>query len=65
MFWRTCIQEILEFQYLRVSSLAFLDADDAWDKMKLDKQIKYIMNGNFDLVHCKTEYMDALGKKLE
>ncbi len=43
--------------------LAFLDADDAWDKMKLDKQIKHIMNGNFDLVHCKTEYMDALGEK--
>jgi len=44
--------------------IAFLDADDLWEKDKLDKQIKVIREKtNIGLVFTATQYIDEEGKK--
>ena len=43
--------------------LAFLDADDIWDKDKLKLQIDYITKSEIDFLHCDAEYIDNMGKK--
>jgi glycosyltransferase involved in cell wall biosynthesis len=43
--------------------IALLDADDIWDKDKLTKQISFLENGNFDLVHTNRFFIDDATKK--
>ena len=43
--------------------IAFLDADDIWLPKKLETQIKFIENTNFDLVYCDAEFFgETYGK---
>lgn len=44
--------------------IAFLDADDLWDREKLAKQVPLFSNPNVGLVYCAVEYIDEAGKSL-
>jgi glycosyltransferase involved in cell wall biosynthesis len=44
--------------------IAFLDADDLWDREKLAKQVPLFANPNVGLVYCAVEYIDEAGKSL-
>lgn len=43
--------------------IAFLDADDIWDKEKLEKQINFIKKGNYTFVYTGYEFADEEGNK--
>ncbi|WP_286259766.1 glycosyltransferase family 2 protein [Pseudoalteromonas apostichopi] len=38
--------------------IAFLDADDLWEPDKLEKQIKYMKDGSFPIVHTSYSFID-------
>lgn len=44
--------------------IAFLDADDLWDREKLAKQVPLFDNPNVGLVYCAVEYIDEAGTSL-
>ena len=44
--------------------VAFLDADDLWDRTKLAKQVPLFANPAVGLVYCAVEYVDEAGKSL-
>lgn len=44
--------------------LTFLDSDDIWIKDKLEKQIKFIKENDYDFVYCNFRYMSDDGKKI-
>ena len=43
--------------------LAFLDADDLWEKNKIEKQITHIEKEQLDVAYCKIEFINSSGKK--
>lgn len=43
--------------------IAFLDADDIWDKEKLEKQINFIKKGNYTFAYTGYEFADEEGNK--
>lgn len=43
--------------------IAFLDADDLWKKEKLEKQIKFMKENNYDFTFTGYEFADENGKK--
>ena len=43
--------------------IAFLDADDLWQKEKLEKQIKFAKKNNYDFTFTGYEFMNENGKK--
>lgn len=44
--------------------IAFLDSDDLWKKEKLEKQINFMENNNYDLTYSKFERIDEESKSL-
>jgi glycosyltransferase involved in cell wall biosynthesis len=44
--------------------IAFLDADDLWDREKLAKQLPLFAAADVGLVHCAVEYIDEGGRPL-
>jgi len=44
--------------------VAFLDADDLWDREKLAKQVPLFANPDVGLVYCAVEYIDETGASL-
>ena len=38
--------------------IAFLDADDLWEPQKLEKQVRFMVNGNFPIVHTSYSFID-------
>lgn len=38
--------------------ISFLDADDLWDKRKLEKQIKYMKDNNYYFTYTAFKYVD-------
>jgi len=44
--------------------IAFLDADDLWEREKLAKQVPLFANPNVGLVYCAVEYIDEAGHSL-
>lgn len=44
--------------------IAFLDSDDLWNKDKLEKQISFIKNNNYEFTYTDYEFADEKGKKL-
>lgn len=42
--------------------LTFLDSDDIWLEEKLEKQIKFIKQNNYEFVYCNFKYMSDDGK---
>ena len=44
--------------------IAFLDADDLWDKTKLDKQIQFMKKNHYDFTYTKYEEINEDGKSL-
>ena len=49
----------------RGSYIAFLDADDLWEKYKLSKQIKLFSSIDIGVVFSKARYIDAEGKNID
>ena len=43
--------------------LAFLDADDLWDKDKLKFQVEFLEKEKLDFLGCNAEYIDSSGKR--
>ena len=48
----------------RGALIAFLDADDLWDREKLAKQVPLFANPSVGLVYCAVEYIDEAGRSL-
>lgn len=44
--------------------IAILDSDDAWEKDKLEKQIKCQIRTNGDIIYTGSAFMDSEGKRL-
>lgn len=45
--------------------IAFQDSDDEWHSDKLEKQLKYLVEGNFDIVSCKlNQYLNDKFKRI-
>lgn len=44
--------------------IAFLDADDLWDKTKLDKQIQFMKKNHYDFTYTNYEEINEDGKSL-
>ncbi len=44
--------------------IAFLDADDLWDREKLAKQVPLFANPSVGIVYCAVEYIDEAGASL-
>ncbi len=45
--------------------IAFLDSDDTWDPLKLEKQLKYMLDNNYCASHTGYNRVDAEGKLLQ
>ncbi len=45
--------------------VAFLDADDQWEKTKLEKQILLFQNQDTGVVYSRAQYIDAAGHPME
>lgn len=45
--------------------IAFIDADDIWDKKKLEKQINFMKENNFYISHTSYKVIDMSGKLLK
>lgn len=45
--------------------IAFLDADDLWKNEKLEKQIKFMKENNYDFTFTGYEFADESGNKLD
>ena len=45
--------------------IAFLDSDDTWEPLKLEKQLKYMLENNYCASHTNYNRVDADGKLLE
>ena len=45
--------------------IAFLDADDLWKNEKLEKQIKFMEENNYDFTFTGYEFADESGNKLD
>lgn len=43
--------------------LAFLDADDIWDKNKLKYQVEFMEKDELDFMGCNAQYIDSIGKR--
>ena len=47
--------------------IAFLDSDDVWHKEKLEKQLKFMMENNYDISHSSYEIInkkdEVIGKR--
>lgn len=43
--------------------IALLDSDDVWERSKLSKQMKLMMQENLELVYCHSKELDALEGK--
>ena len=44
--------------------IAFQDSDDYWKPDKLDKQIRFMQDGNYDFVYCAMEMNDIRGQRI-
>lgn len=44
--------------------LTFLDSDDIWLDKKLEKQLKFIQENNYEFVYCSYRYMSDDGTKI-
>lgn len=44
--------------------LTFLDSDDVWLENKLERQINFIKNNNYEFVYCSFKYMNDNGTKI-
>jgi len=44
--------------------IAFIDSDDCWNKLKLEKQIKFMKNNNYYFSYTSYEIIDHKGNKL-
>jgi glycosyltransferase involved in cell wall biosynthesis len=51
-------------QASRGQAVAFLDADDVWDKEKIAAQVERLANPQVGLVHCGIEFINAHGGSL-
>jgi len=47
--------------YSRGDYLAFLDADDYWDEMKIRKQYERLVDADCELVYCNMKILDSSG----
>ena len=47
----------LGFKQARGELIAFLDSDDLWLKHKLEKQVHFLLEGNFWVVQCKEQWI--------
>jgi glycosyltransferase involved in cell wall biosynthesis len=47
------------------SFVAFLDADDCWDKLKLEKQLPFFSDSTVGVVYSLTHYIDENGRSLD
>lgn len=43
--------------------IAFLDADDLWDEKKLEKQLKFIKDNNYEFTYTSYEFADEQGNR--
>ena len=48
----------------RGEAIAFLDADDVWDREKIAAQVERLADLQVGLVHCGIEFIDAQGQSL-
>ncbi len=53
----------LGIRLARGNFLCFLDADDIWDKHKLEEQIKFIKENDYAFVYSSYRYINNLGDK--
>lgn len=51
-------------KYVTSNYIARMDADDISEKERIEKQMKYLKEGEFDLVGCAIRYIDENGKSL-
>lgn len=45
----------LAIQHAKYDWVAFLDADDLWDRFKLEKQIEFTSSNNVGIIYCESE----------
>ena len=46
------------------SYIAFIDADDLWEKSKIELQIKFMQTNNYLITHCSYSIIDHMNKVL-
>ena len=58
-----CVARNTGVKYAKGMYIAFQDSDDEWHREKLEKQIMYLLNNNYDFVSCGFDLYDERGKK--